>query len=1127
MTQGQEGMARVPHLVLHRSNRLECLVDALCESLQATDLHPLRPRTIVIPGAGMDHWLSLELARRFGIWGHSRFLYPRDFFEQLFVATGVGTGGVVDPYSVECLTWAIARCLPAVVEQKEFAEVRHYLENFGEGQLDWSDLATATGRFALASRLAEVFADYIVYRPQWLHEWQRAFGRGQAPRDWQGHLWRVLVQEFGDTHFAARAYRWTEQLKTGAVATLPERAFWFGFTRLAPLYLELLGALAGCCEVHLFVPSPSPEYWAEIRSRREILREAWARSGGLPDVEAELGAAEGHPLLASLGQAGREFQAAVESILTYREDDRYKPPKGDSLLHILQRDIFELVQRGHLPGSVPAVEVPCEDRSIQVHACHSPMREIEVLADVLRDFLERDPTLAPEDILVLCSDIELYAPLIAAVFERELDPQRRIPYCIGDRPQRALDQVVDAFIAAVEGLTGRVALSDGVALLHAAPVRAQLGLSEAEWELARSWLRDAGARWGIDERHREEVGLPPFREYTWSFALDRILLGLALPPEDTALFRNVAPYGEIEGEAAIVAGKIASFCSRWFSYRPPEGARKTPLEWIESLDRLRADLLSQADPFVDGHARLERVLKQVRQAVEQANFTEPVPFAVVWAQVQALLQQEGSAFGVFRGGVNFAAMRPTRCVPARVVCLVGMSDGVFPRPGAADTLSRAHQRRCTGDPDRRSSDRYLFLEALLSARDALVITYQGRDIRNNTERPPSVVVTELLDCLDQTFAPAGGLPTRKHLVVQHPLQPFSPRYFEGEPQLFSFAADQCEGARALTERRDSPAPLVRALLPEPEPMMVSLEQLIAMLERPHVSFLTQRLGIVPQSDLEVASDDVPLELSGLGAWQAGDLAVRLLMQGVPLEQAETLCRARGLLPPGRLGELAWRSIAPAVAQLVGQARGLTQRKKPFPAPVEFVLDFAPDRLIGFLRNLWPHAQVVVTYSKLSPRLYLATWIRHLALNAWADSRLPRTTFLVAREEKSPHDPRVVTFPPETQARTYLEGLMRLYRWGMRFPLPFEPRAGAAYVKALQKKQAQEALLAAANELRLNPYGGPAIPESYRLAWLLLYRTPAPGISDWEQGMANASLNFAELAVRLQRFLQPPAENKVV
>ena len=360
---------------VHRSNRTETLVDVLAAVVARPVGDATAPECIVVQGKGMERWLSMQLAQRFGVWANPLFPFPRKLIERAITVVLGPEGAPSACFEPETLMWAIAALLPAHLERPEFAPIRTYLTDDERG----------TKRSALAQRIADTFDQYVVYRPQMVIEWERGAGA-----DWQAVLWRALVARYGATHIAARAAAFLAGVPTTPPRGFPTRVSIFGISTRPPLYLQLPAALSAQVEIHLFLLSPSREYWADVRSQRETIR-AHARRGATTDT---LDVTEGHPLLASLGRLGRDFQQVLEATGEYEETeaDLYHDPGTGSMLATLQSDILRLVHRGRGGDGAPLPHRR-DDDSISVHACHGPMREVEVLHDQLLAAFDADDSI--------------------------------------------------------------------------------------------------------------------------------------------------------------------------------------------------------------------------------------------------------------------------------------------------------------------------------------------------------------------------------------------------------------------------------------------------------------------------------------------------------------------------------------------------------------------------------------------------------------------------------------------------------------------------------------------------------------------------------------------------------------
>lgn len=1019
-------------MFVHSSNRLECLADALANVVAATPLDPLLPETIVVEGRGIERWLGRRLADRLGVWANAQFPFPRSFLRRAFAVVLDGEGdGLADPFDPDTLAWSVAAALLRLRATPAFAPIAGYLdEQPGAGAL-----------LALSRRIARTLDQYVVYRPDWIAAWEN--GRDDH---WQAILWREVVAGRSERHIASRAAAFMKKIDAADLDPLPPRVCLFGLSTLAPLYLECFAALARRREVHLFLQSPSSLYWGDIRSDREVLRDRRRRGEPVEDLATEVLAVAGNPLLASLGGAGRDFQANLVDRVDFEDREAWDAPRPGTMLHTLQHDIFHLVDR-RVPEAGRVQRDPADD-SIQFHACHGPLREVQVLHDRLRDLFEQDGTLQPHDVVVLCPEIDTYAPLVEAVFGAGGDDAAApaaIPFRVADRRVRERDELVDAFLRYLAALDSRLTATDVVDLVDTAAIRERFAIADADVVQITAWVRDAAVRWAIDAEHRALHGQPPLAEHTWRFGLERLFLGFAMESGEGAPVAGRVPTGIIEASAATALGAFAAFCERLFERHRDARRARSVAAWCRDLGTLVDEVLTDDRARHDQRQAIRDALGQIAAAANEAAFDLDVDLAAMRTLLEEELERGAPGRNFLTGSVTFCALVPMRSVPFRVVCLLGMNDETFPRRERRAGFDLMATNRRLGDRSPRADDRYLFLEALLAARDRLIVSWVGRDQRDNEERPPSTVVSELRDAIDTTFSNDSGTPVSQALTVVHPLQPFSPRYFDTDaatrdPQLWSYSETNLAGARALTGTRGDGAPfaLVRGPLPEaPERVPpLTIDRLARFLENPARAFLRNRLGLVVAGDDSPLEDREPLALDGLATWRIGSA---ILARG---SSDEAAFRAAGELPPGTLGSRAFADVATDAAAILAAAAPLHGGTALEPVYVD--TEIAGERVTGVLDGLWPEGLLRVQFARASGGHLLGHWVRHLFLCLLRPAGCGSVSTLVAR---AGNEADFFRLRRVDEPAPILEELVALYRRGHTVPIPLFPRASRAWHEA--------------------------------------------------------------------------------
>lgn len=1043
---------------VEQSNRLETLAGKLAGHLAGSANLPLVPEIVAVPNRGMARWLSFELADRLGICASIDFPTPNELLFDLFrrVLPEVPKGAAAGP---DVTTWAIEAILRGRLDEKTFGPVSAYVRPGGKAD-PISDLRL----HELSRKLAEVFEQYPLYRPQWVGKWDEgkcairgedAIEQGRARDDlladgkWQAELWRLLGESLPDTrwHFARLSKEFSAVLGQSDAArklqSLPRRVFLFGTTSLAPSVIDALRGLGRHLDVRLFLLNPSRQLWSDIRSRREIARD----KSGLAPVE-------GHRLLASLGTHVRELHE-----LLVDQGDGFDPESPDfvdpgttTLLHAIQSDILDVVQAER------RVLHP-EDDSIRLHVCHGPMREVEVLHDQLLAMFAADATLRPRDVVVLAPDIEAYAPAVQAVFaDRKRTPADPppLPFTIADRSLVSEQPVVSTFFDLLEIAGGRFEASSVLDLLECNALRRRIGLDDTAVDVAQKWVRDANVRWGVDESTADRLELPKRRENTWRFGLDRLFLGYAMSGEETWKAPSddgiVVPHDEVEGTESLILGALSALVARLVRMDEEFRAPATAARWSERLSELHEDLFRpDAD---DGQAavQLRRAIRAIGTNAKAAGHAAEIGLDVVRSELARLLSGPGRSGQFLAGSITFASLQPMRSVPFRVVCLLGLNSDVFPRvqrPQGFDLISRT--KRIKGDRSRRDDDRYLFLEAILAARDRLYLSHVGLDERENKEIPPSVVVSELLDTILDGWttedAPSGEDPAAEaaarqsvleHVRMVHPLQPFSRKYFDesvGDPRLFSYSRSMCEArneADGSTTRASKP--LVTSVLPpiessgKPE-RDIEISEFLRFFEHPTKYFLRNRLDIRLDGPEVSLRDSEPLAVDALESFDLRRLILDGREDDGAKEDLRESFRAKGLLPPGSMGDLefdtAWSTAQDIRAMVLEACNG----SEPVRVPVHD-LQVGDYRFTGFLERCADGLCVIDSRAgKVRRKDQMVLWIKHLL--ALASGRMGSSKFIGIEDT-----PFTLPALGEKEAARHLVELARLFDAGKSRPLRF-------------------------------------------------------------------------------------------
>ena len=1009
-------------LRLIESNRLEVLSEALAVTLSSPLSSPLTPEIIVVQSRGMQRWLSMELARMHGVCTNVKWPFPNAFVLDMFSRI---LPGVAQPalFEKDALTLRIMDCLPGLLGLDSFGRVRDYLRGDTAGMK----------LYQFSAMMANIYDQYVIFRPELVLGWEEGGGRARTcPEEWQAILWNRII-EGNDAHHRARLRQLFRQgLASADMSKLLERVSIFGISYLPAFHLDVLKGLSEMTDVSLYCLNPCREYWADIVPERHITRAAGRKKGEDLHMESR------NELLAGMGRLGRNFLDMVID-LDPEQVDLFEDSEGSTMLAQIQGAILNL--REFCEDGM--IEVDPGDRSIQVHSCHSPMREVEVLLDTLLDLFEKDSRLEPKDVLVMAPDIESYAPFIRAVFDMDRGDTRRIPYSISDRSFRRSSQLADALMAVLDLPGRRYEASLVMDLLEREPVKVRFGLDEEAVRKIHSWVALANIRWGRDGREKEEMGLPGFEENTWEFGLKRILLGYAMAGD--GLFSDIAPLGDMDPAWAEVLGGFVDFVERLFEAVENLRLERGPGEWSEVLVEIIEGLFAVDDDGVQEMLRLTAAVRGLERIGQAAGFTGTLSVDVVRQHLARAFGSAAEGGGFLDRGITFCSMLPMRSIPFKAICLLGMNHEAFPRRDYLSGLDLMAMKPRKGDRSRREDDLYLFLEALLSARDVLVISYIGQGVQDNAAIPPSVVVSSLLEYLDRAFTSADGK-LSEAVVVKHCLQAFNPRYFLPGTGLFSYSKNNALAARALqagpkTERE-------RAVLDgfsDEKWLVVEMERLLEFFRGPARFFLKHRLGVMLPREEEAVLDREPLTLSGLDRYSLLQRVLHERLAGKGVETYLARFRAEGVLPHGVPGELTLKGLAHEIDSylpfITRSMAGRTFEK----AGLEVIVDRFTVK--GIVESLDGTGFLSFRYAKTAPSDLLRAWVSMLLLQAAHPGGKVGGMHI--------HKEGIVRFASVADPLAVLKGLLDVYWQGLLRPVHFFPRSSYAYAESRLKYASNE------------------------------------------------------------------------
>jgi exodeoxyribonuclease V gamma subunit len=862
---------------------MENLLALLDKIQQVSPLPIFSQEMIVVQNAGMQHWLNMSLAKQRGISMNVGYALPSQFLWKL-VRSMASEDNVPEqsPFSREVLSWRIDAllCSDIVMFDDDFSSATHYWQGSSSSNnmsspsdgVVYNTVVKASNkrpvftekqslkRFQLACQLADLFEQYLIFRPKWIDVWHQGKTSGSftgnnhtsAVEKWQAKLWQLLTQEqsYNPIELVNKAISNIENKKH----LLPPRLSFFGINAMAPMWLSFIEAISEIIDVHFFHLNPCFDYWGDIQSEKKAINILAKWHEGHDDITVNVG----NPLLANLGQQGREFMALLNDYSTVNIDvfDTVIENDKTDVLSVLQQ-----VQQDILTLSDNRETAKCQqDNSFVFTSSHSALREVQGLHDWLLHQFNDDTSLTPKDVLVMCPQVEEYAPYVSAVFARGwqdiADKIPPLPCSIADRVSKDAEPIVAAFTQLLSLPDSRFQVSQIIGLLRLPAMQNKFSIGLEELDKISVWLEQACVHWGLSQEHKQQVlqSNEVNNAFTWQQGLSRLMRGFAF--SDSEAFIDEQLYlPNVEGNDAILLGKLMLIIEQLQYFSQQLSKEKLANSWQQFLLTMLNGLFEVSDE--NAFTIIDNAIGALAEYCEHANYQSAISLSVIRDFLTNHFSQPDPGRQFMVGQITFCSMLPMRSIPFKVIAVLGLNDGDFPRqrqPLGFDLMASSKSE--LGDRSRRGDDRYLFLEAIISARQSLYLSYQGRNIRNNNEKQPSIVLKELMEYLEAGYGwnfshGDNGQQTDANLennngarssnIKQLPMQAFSEQNYLGKRKSFDVNWLKLKAAKKLKANDSLILPKDKSV-DETTPE-VKVEDLIRFFQHPSKAFAQKNLQL--------------------------------------------------------------------------------------------------------------------------------------------------------------------------------------------------------------------------------------------------------------------------------------------
>ncbi len=979
-----------------RSNRLIHLGNEIAERLRSErEGDPFISDNIIVPNLDTSNWLKLHIAEQNGFSGNTRFMLPAEWMWHSIRELKPELPKEL-PSDPEPMKWTLFSLLSDPGVRNHFPLLHKFVnrqpnENREEAMLQ------------LAGRLASLYDKYLVYRPAMILRWQNGH-TGKGDERWQAELWNMMNARWKGIHSdekslnRAELYELLRKQSSGGATRNQSPIFIFN-PGLMPLPVaQVLREQGTHRNITLFLISPSPT-------------------------------SDAHPLLEMFG----DESAAAGKL--YRIDkaetkDLFKPDfSQDSSNAARIRNSLLTAESGislHTnDGSIPGIEI---------HSCHSPLREIEVLHDALLRLLESDEHLQPDEILVVTPDLEKYLPHIHAVFGNPEPGLPAIPYHAGSSGGSSLMDRALLHLLSMPG--SRFGFNDVMDFFLMDPVLDKFGLTESSASLVREWMKENHVYWGFNAEHRMEWNQPGSDVQTWKAALRRGWLGqmMATAPgefaRNTLLFPAITTSEERESWAAFSA-----FMEKLHQTAQEAKGQKSAAEWCDLVD-LWCDRFFSPRSLMDYKRAGGSGTDRIRESAKLSGLDHNIPFQLIRSDIEEQMNRKTSGRARLHRGVTFSNMVPVRSLPFKAIALIGLNEGAFPRKENTPEYDLMGQQPEPTDRNHRNEDKNLFLESLLAAETYHYCSYIGQSAVDNEPIPPSPILSGWVSFLSELT----GL-DEDQIIQKESLSLFSLNNYKNRKSYSKLGFLSATAVNAAWERF-----AFDGLEPDDEPvlpLLVTAQEFCSFFANPVKAFARNRLEArltgeeEERDEFTISGLEKHLLYQRVFAWFTEEQRREQDIRGLLLNS--------GILPAGWPGERLAHEIVSSVQESIALIRSLGFT----PGLHRYNTDLNIDglQLTGEITSYSNERYLDLSFSTGSGSLYLQSWIRHLLMNA-SLTGIHQESYLISELKKE--KPKVHRFTMPDEASEHLQKLAALYLEGQKAPLPFFPKTLFEYKKNLEK-----------------------------------------------------------------------------
>jgi len=739
--------------IVYKSNSLNTLLLEAYKIIQEKPLNNIFEKEIFVYDSKiLFQYLNIFIAEKIGISANIKLYHPNDFIWKLFEIISPKKK-LKNTFTHSMMIWKIMK----IIDDKKI------FENYNKKEAKLQ-------KFKFSFLMANIFEQYIFYRPNWINEWETEKNTSIIDQNdiWQIKLWIEIIKNSKKTHqysyhFANLFYNFQKLFEEKKIQKkhLPSRCFIISSFALNPSYIRIFQNISTYINIYFLYVTPfKKNIFNFIQDNNIFLNQ---KKNKKPCDNS---------LIKLWGQYEKIYALYIIRSKEMKIINCFKENNNRNLLNSIKNDLLKKNINKKKRFLIST------DNSISINICFNKKNEIEILHKKLLIFFNKNSSIKPKDVVVTSFSIENYISSINSVFASE-NNKKQIPFFIANKFSKKTNIIISSFKKILNLANSRFHNEEILEFLDIPEIAKKFNLSEEEIKILYYWIEEANIRWAIDCKHKDYLSFPKNKQNTWLYGIEKLLLSYAMNDTEK-VWNNILSCSSINGSRTEIIEKLIIFIKTLKKWQKKLSRSQYLIHW-HSLSK---DLIND---FFFCSQKIEKSIKMI-----QKNWTEMINNNLssgYLKKVSINILIKNFFYKYYFNNhqkflpdvVNFCHPNAVCYIPFKIICIIGADHLSVPKINHLDKFNLLKKYPLIEDINIYQKYCYLFAQSISCAEQYFYISYVGYSIKDESKIYPSILIDQLLHYISSNFCFSGdcnlSLQDNSKKIIKHLCKKYKIQYF--------------------------------------------------------------------------------------------------------------------------------------------------------------------------------------------------------------------------------------------------------------------------------------------------------------------------------------------------------------